>query len=264
MQKVGGILGGFDMWEMAIIPSLLNNAETWVEINETSVQLLEELQNMFIRKLLRTKSTTPKIALTFETGLLPMRRRIEMKKLIFVNDLKMMDRETLAHQVFTEQVRYGFPGLAKEAESVCEEWGLPNILNLNVDKKAWKVMVKKMAIQKHSEFLEKELETRYSKLQDIKHEKFGLKDYFVTNVVEKARMAFQIRTKMLDFKGNYKNDKKYKAEKWQCEACGNEVETQTHVLECPEYHQLREGRNMENLEDQIGYFQEVMKTRMEK
>ena len=103
MQKIGGLLGGIDRWEVAIIPSLLNNAETWVEINETCLQLLEELQNSFIRKLFRTKKTAPKLALAFE---------IMMRKLIFVNDLKLMDKEMLAHQVYSEQMKYGFPGLA--------------------------------------------------------------------------------------------------------------------------------------------------------
>ena len=28
MQKIGGLMGGIDLWEVAIIPSLLNNAET--------------------------------------------------------------------------------------------------------------------------------------------------------------------------------------------------------------------------------------------
>ena len=73
MQRVAGILGGFNLWEMVIIPSLLNNAETWVEITEASLQTLEELQNMFLGKLLRTKCTTPKEALTFETGIPPMK-----------------------------------------------------------------------------------------------------------------------------------------------------------------------------------------------
>ena len=69
-----------------------------------------------------------------------------------------------------------------------------------------------MAIQKHSEYLDNESEMGYSKLKDMRH--------------EKARMKFQMRTKMLDFKANYKNDKNYKAEKWKCEACGRETETQ--------------------------------------
>ena len=264
MQKIGGLMGGIDLWEVAIIPSLLNNAETWVEINEMSVTLLEELQNSFIRKIFRTKKTTPKVALTFETGMLPMRLRIMMRKLIFVNDLKMMDTETLAHQVYSEQVKYGFPGLAREAESMCQELDLPNIVRVNVDKQEWKGLVKRMAVKKHSEQLDKELEEGYSKLKDIRHEGFGCKEYLETKVIEKARMAFQIRTKMLDFKANYKNDYKYKAEKWKCEACGEEMETQAHVLQCLEYSKLREGRNMEEMEDQILYFQEVIKIRMKK
>ena len=71
-----------------------------------------------------------------------------------------------------------------------------------------------------------------------------------------------MRTKMLDFKANYKNDYKYKSEEWKCEACGREMETQAHVLQCIEYSKLRQGRNIEEMEDQISYFQEVIKIRM--
>ena len=87
-------------------------------------------------------------------------------------------------------------------------------------------MVKRMAIQKHSEYLDNESEMGYSKQKDMRHEKFGRSEYLEKNVVEKARMKFLMRTKMLDFKANYKNDKNYKAEKWKCEACGRETETQ--------------------------------------
>ena len=47
--------------------------------------------------------------------------RIELRNLIFVNDLKKMDSDTLANQIFTEQVKHGFTGLAKEAEALCKE-----------------------------------------------------------------------------------------------------------------------------------------------
>ena len=32
-------------------------------------------------------------------------------------------------------------------------------------------------------------------------------------------------TKMVDFKANFKKDKKYKAENWVCDACNIEIET---------------------------------------
>ena len=33
-----------DLWELAIVPSLLNNAETWVGIPEEALEKLEDLQ----------------------------------------------------------------------------------------------------------------------------------------------------------------------------------------------------------------------------
>ena len=95
MQKLGGILAGFDLWELAIIPSLLNNAETLVEIIETSMKKLEELQYMFLRIILRTSASTPKIALNSKSRMLPMRLGIAMRKLVFVNELKNMEEKTL-------------------------------------------------------------------------------------------------------------------------------------------------------------------------
>ena len=54
--------------------------------------------------------------------------------------------------------------------------------------------------------METQLETKYSKLQDIKNDKFSRKKYFETKVVEKARIICSLRIKMIDLKGNYKND----------------------------------------------------------
>ena len=45
VNTVGGLVAGIDLWELAIIPSLLNNCQTWVNINEDSFKLLEDLQN---------------------------------------------------------------------------------------------------------------------------------------------------------------------------------------------------------------------------
>ena len=41
MQSIGGIIGGLDIWENAIVHSLLNNSEVWTEMSEESIQQLE-------------------------------------------------------------------------------------------------------------------------------------------------------------------------------------------------------------------------------
>ena len=42
IQVVGGALSGIDIWEMSIIPSLLTNSETWVEIEQPSIDIFED------------------------------------------------------------------------------------------------------------------------------------------------------------------------------------------------------------------------------
>ena len=75
-QSIGGTVGAFDLWELSVIPMLLNNAGTWTEISEVSIEMLENLQNLFVRLLMHLPLSTPKPVLTFDTGLLSMRHRI--------------------------------------------------------------------------------------------------------------------------------------------------------------------------------------------
>ena len=70
-------------------------------------------------------------------------------------------------------------------------------------------------------------------------------------------------TKMVDFKANFKKDKKYKAENWVCDACNIEIETQSHVLECSEYRELRGDKKLEEMGEIVTYFQKVLKIRLE-
>ena len=73
---VGGIAAGIEIWELAIMPFLMNNSETWVEISLKTIDHLDNLQNMFYRYLLATPRSCPIPALLWETGGLLMEHRI--------------------------------------------------------------------------------------------------------------------------------------------------------------------------------------------
>ena len=49
INVVGGLSAGVDLWELAYVPSLLNNCESWIYINKTTIDRLESLQNMMYR-----------------------------------------------------------------------------------------------------------------------------------------------------------------------------------------------------------------------
>ena len=70
MQALGGMQGAWDLWELAIVPSLLKNCGVWTEISKATEDVLEELQNSFVRRMLHVPVSTPKDSLLSETGLL--------------------------------------------------------------------------------------------------------------------------------------------------------------------------------------------------
>ena len=80
LQIVGGALAGLEIWEIALIPSILTNAETWVNLNEKSLINLESLQNFMFRCLLSTPKSTPPSFLLWDLGCLKMKNRIIKKK----------------------------------------------------------------------------------------------------------------------------------------------------------------------------------------
>ena len=102
-SQAGGIMAGLMLWEMAVIPSLLNNSDTWICLEDDSIKRLEELQSMFLRSILNTAKTTPKALLYWDTGVLPMAYRVEEKKLLFFHHLISLPEDTLAKQFYVQQ-----------------------------------------------------------------------------------------------------------------------------------------------------------------
>ena len=49
LESIGGSLAGLEIWELAIIPMLLNNCDTWLNITEETETILESLQELFCK-----------------------------------------------------------------------------------------------------------------------------------------------------------------------------------------------------------------------
>ena len=95
-QVVGGLKAGLQIWESAVIPMLLNNADTWQEISHRTIHKLEQLQLSFLRCLLGVGTGCPKPLLYSETGVMLMEFRILEKKLMFLHHLSNLPETSLA------------------------------------------------------------------------------------------------------------------------------------------------------------------------
>ena len=58
MQILGGVLGIIDIYELALIPTLLYSCETWNEISIGSIKELENIQYLFLRMVFQLPVST--------------------------------------------------------------------------------------------------------------------------------------------------------------------------------------------------------------
>ena len=79
--------------------------------------------------------------------------------------------------------------------------------------------------------------------------------------MQDSQTYFKYRSYMTDVKYNYKSDPNYSRELWKCDSCLSAIETQSHILWCPTYQALREGKDIVNDDDLVKYITEVMNAR---
>ena len=104
----------------------------------------------------------------------------------------------------------------------------------------------------------------YKKLKDgpifngDTEESFGKKQYINELPLANARTKFKYRAKTFDVAFNYKNQGDNSKKLWLCSSCQSSIESQDHVLFCPAYSQLREGKSLESDKDLTDYLMKVL------
>ena len=261
-QVAGGMDTAALLWEACCVPSLLHGAGTWMEMSKKTEKQLNSLQYWFLRLILQVGPGTPNAALLWDSGCLDMGLRVWMEKIWLVLHLRQLDDESLAKQVYNEQIANKWPGLAEEVDKICEELEIENANSCRLDFKTYRKQVKEACHKKNEERIKKSIETS-KKCERITKEVYGRKIYFKEKNIKHVRELFKARFGLTDFAGNFPNNKKFKKSDWRC-ICGNDKESEDHIIngECEKYKEIREKYNdLENDEELLEYFKEVLEKR---
>ena len=255
------------MYNLAVVPIMLSNAGTWDELNTKSIVKLNDIQNTLLRYLLLTPRTTATCAMNWDFGTEPVEYKIMTKKLTLMYHIATLDEDTLAREIFEAQKLNGFPGLIKSCQDDMKKLNLPDItdpkVNKEFTKKQWKTKVKNAVRSKCEEDLKQKILT-YSKLKNgpMSEETFSTKEYLKTMNVSDARINFSRRSFMYDVKWNYRSNPKYAADLWRCDSCENgHIESQSHILFCEAYSDLRKDKDINNIEHLVEYMKKVLTVR---
>ena len=242
-QVVGGIDSALLMWEACCVPSLLVGAGTWVGITPAAERRLEALQHWFLRLVLRVGPGCPPPSLRWETGMLSMRLRIGVEKVMLVRFLRSMEEGSLARLVYEEQKEQRWPGLVKETENICKEIGVANVNEDNIWKlntKEYRKLVIKKCKEKDEIVLRKMAENK-TKCTKIMSEPYGKKSYMSENRLHIVRQMFCTRVQMQPFAANYRHDARFLKTNFLCK-CSKSEESESHLTSgnCEAYGDLKE------------------------
>ena len=100
---------GVIMRNSLLVSSMLFNCEAWYNITSAEMNLLETLDLMLLRGILKAPKSTPKEMLFLELGLVPFREIIRQRRLGFLFYILNQSKESMIYKVFESQRRNSTP-----------------------------------------------------------------------------------------------------------------------------------------------------------
>ena len=218
-----------------LLNGILTNCEVWYGLTGIDISHLEQIDEIFLRKILEVPSSCPKCMLYLETGCKPVRFIIKTRRLMFLQYILKEDPNSLISQFFH----------AQDSQPMKNDWALTcrkdmEELDLKetfeeirgMSKQKFKNLVSKATTKMALSYLLAE-KNRLSKVLHIQFSELKIQKYLLPNVasLKLAKFMYHARSRMLDLKVNYKN--KHQSD-ILCPVCKdpNSSDSQEHLLHC--------------------------------
>ena len=216
--------------ETFILPIITYACETW-NATKQERKRINQILDKIIRRILMTPESTPREALYIESGLLDIETISESKRL---NMKARLNREK--SRMMAEILRNPECQWENETKKIMEKHNLEPS-KLIGSKYSTKANIQREVLKSFRNKIN-ESSTDKSKMRYFRESKQewkpGKRAQYMNELTRKqTSMIFKARTRMLRVKGNYKNGHSDQ----NCRLCGEEPETQDHILEkCPQIH----------------------------
>ena len=258
---IGGIKTGILLWEACVIPFLLYNSSTWLQMKKSDIEILCKLQRLFLSSLLGIKNC-PAVAMLWDLGILDMPMRILKEKLLLYHHISCLPENALSFRILQTQEQLHLPSLREEVAHFLAKHEIHDVRQFSKEK--WKIYVRKAILEMNrSQMLEQMKSSKKLDELSLSLEEFKLKDYFTELSFENIRIKFRERSKtMTTCRTHYPSDQENIKLMFECpNRCGN-IDSLLHWRSCTFYRQFRESKNMEN-DKQLGeFYKSVINLRM--
>ena len=259
-KSIGGIEVAIEVFELAIIPYLLNSAGTWFFMKKSSLKTLNEIHNKFLQRILQTTSAMIPL-MYWDTGQLLMTNRVIKMKILLMKHISSLDHNSLAFRVYKKEKNYSIDGLVTEVKEVLASFNISLNEMEETPSDKFKQIIRNKVEEKNSSDLLEMLKT-YKKVDynTISKEKFEIQPYMRNLSYEDSVFFFKKRARVCKtIRTHFKANKEFAEDLYSCWECSSEwLDTSIHVEECPYYQDLKESLDMRKTEDVVMFFRQVI------
>ena len=217
-----------------LLGSMLNNSESWININKSDLDNLEKPDTMLQRIILGTSGNPSKAFMCLELGIVPVKFVMMEKRLTFLKYILNENMSSMIRQVYevlkSDSRKGDFINLVKQdLEDTQIDFTEEDIIDFK--KTEWKKYVHKQVSKASFQYLIDE-NSRKSKTKHIHFDKLEMSEYLVLNRnTSLSKTIFNVRAGVLDIKSwnewNY-SDK-------LCVMCKMSEENIDHFMNCQTY-----------------------------
>ena len=174
--------------------------------------------------------------------------------------LRSLQQDTLARQIYEEQKKNKWPGLASETVKICKELGIEDC-NITEQNNVNYQKLKAVACPKINEGNLRSLAK--GKCEILAFDEYGKKDYLLKKDIYNIQQEYRTTFSLQPFAGNYSNNKRYARSGWLCK-CKMAREEEGHLLsgKCTVYGDLTQNfSDLTDIDSLVQFFNQVLERR---
>ena len=223
------------MRDAMLVSKLVSSSEALYGVKKQEYKKLENVDEMFIRNMFNVPVSTPKESLYIETGKINVKIIIKMRRVMYWWHIVNLEKNEVLYKFYMAQkLNTSKDDWCQQLQRDKEDLGLhlEDEEAKCIKKETFRNIVKNK-IEKFAEKYLLELKNSHTKTENIKFSGFKPAPYLMSKnlTTGEMRTLFQLRTRMIDVKGNFSSA--HTNNMW-CKLCHLFIETQQHLLECPE------------------------------
>ena len=162
-QEAGSIVTGLVFWKSCVLPFLLYNSCTWLQMKNGDIELLYKIQRLFLNTILGVKNC-PAMLMLWDLGMIDIPLLILKEKLLFYHHISSLSESSISRRILEIQEKYNFPSLRQEISVFLNKHDIYDVKQF--EKHKWKEFVNRSIKSMNRTFLLERMKN-YKKLDEV-------------------------------------------------------------------------------------------------